>query len=426
MKAVVRDDIIELHSFVAAKFKYEKYLFEIYDAGNYCFMDQFCRFYKNGPYLIKCMQEYNLVEVKTLNTKYNYILLTQTAMKYLKLKDDPKDFSDLSKNQINVTRVNINPSTKVLITSALKYDLILNSYNFAISNKMIYNLIENYLKTFNFIDDSEGCNSSLQELKELYNSKFKEYQILKSLFSNSEFDFLKMSVEDIIELYNSDKLRYSYLEMMISKIKDFNIQFSDIKKQVDEYRKRLEWNENHPLKNQAREIQRKLQNYYDKSKLLFEYNNFVLTMYILDTSNFKSVWQYMSFVKELQQTGLKYKYLDIVVVSYSETRAQYLKGEFEKALSASLKADRKMKIFETEKKLNRNYRKQWKYEPPRIYLEAEKIYNQLRGLRTISIYDKAFYMSGYMYFTDTGLEYLKDKDALAIEKIINDLNSNFD
>ena len=47
MKAIVRDDIIALNSFVAAEFKYKIYLEMIMKAGNYCFLDQFKRFIRS-------------------------------------------------------------------------------------------------------------------------------------------------------------------------------------------------------------------------------------------------------------------------------------------------------------------------------------------------------------------------------------------
>ena len=41
MRAIVRDDIIKLESYVDAEFKYKKYIEILNDCGGYCFLDQF-------------------------------------------------------------------------------------------------------------------------------------------------------------------------------------------------------------------------------------------------------------------------------------------------------------------------------------------------------------------------------------------------
>jgi len=126
MIAMVRDDIISLDSFVQAKFKYEKYLLLLKNAGNYCFLDQFKRLFEKGETIAKNMEELNLIKTETLNNNYKYIYLTDTAMKYIILKDDPKDYTSVVKNKISVLKVNKYPSEKVLMSSALKFELIAN------------------------------------------------------------------------------------------------------------------------------------------------------------------------------------------------------------------------------------------------------------------------------------------------------------
>ena len=124
MKAIIRDDIIALDNFVAAEFKYKKYLEMIAKAGNYCFMDQIKKLIPNGDSIIKGMVEHNLVGTENLNNNYKYIYLSDTAMKYLLLRDSEEDYSDKPKNRISVKKVNKYPSEKQLLSSAYKFNLI--------------------------------------------------------------------------------------------------------------------------------------------------------------------------------------------------------------------------------------------------------------------------------------------------------------
>ena len=91
MKSIVRDDIISLESFVAAEFKYKYYLETLMKSGNYCFLDQFKRFIKNGQAFVNGMIEHNLLALENINKNYKYIYLTDTAMKYLYLRDSEED-----------------------------------------------------------------------------------------------------------------------------------------------------------------------------------------------------------------------------------------------------------------------------------------------------------------------------------------------
>ena len=125
MKAIVRDDIISLDSFVAAEFKYKYYLELLMKAGNYCFLDQFKTLIKSGQTIIKGMEENNLIATENLNKNYKYVYLTDTAMKYLYLRDDEKIIQTLQ-NRISVKKVNKNPTEKQLLSSAYKFHFFSN------------------------------------------------------------------------------------------------------------------------------------------------------------------------------------------------------------------------------------------------------------------------------------------------------------
>lgn len=126
MKAIVRDDIISLETFVALRFKYEQYAEMLNDAGGYCFVDQFVEHFggKNkGRYLAKQLEDNGIISTKFLNN-YKYCYLTDAAIKYLTYKDDPRDFSALKKADIPVKKITPNPSDKVLFSSAMKFALM--------------------------------------------------------------------------------------------------------------------------------------------------------------------------------------------------------------------------------------------------------------------------------------------------------------
>ena len=106
MKAIVRDDIIALDSFVAAEFKYKEYLELLMKSGNYCFLDQFKKQIPSGESIVKGMIENNLLGTENLNNSYKYIYLSDTAMKYLYLRTSEEDFSKVKKNRISVKKVN--------------------------------------------------------------------------------------------------------------------------------------------------------------------------------------------------------------------------------------------------------------------------------------------------------------------------------
>lgn len=97
MKAIVRDDIISLDSFVAAEFKYKAYLEMIMKAGNYCFLDQFKKLIPSGQTIVNGMIENNLIGMENINKNYKYIYLSDTAMKYLYLRNSEEDFSKVKK-----------------------------------------------------------------------------------------------------------------------------------------------------------------------------------------------------------------------------------------------------------------------------------------------------------------------------------------
>jgi hypothetical protein len=144
MKAIVRNDIISLSSFVVAEFKYKEYLEMIMKAGNYCFLDQFKRFIESGQTIVNGMIENNLIATENINKNYKYIYLTDTAMKYLYLRDSDEDFLNIKKNRISVRNVEKNPTEKQLISSVYKFHLLAQGEEL-IDKESILKPIEDYI-----------------------------------------------------------------------------------------------------------------------------------------------------------------------------------------------------------------------------------------------------------------------------------------
>ncbi|MGK0469516.1 hypothetical protein, partial [Clostridium sp.] len=165
MKAEVRDDIISLDSFVQAKFKYEKYLLLLKNAGNYCFLDQFKRLFEKGETIAKNMEELSLIKTGTLNNNYKYVYLTDTAMKYLILKDDPKDYTGIVKNKISVLKVNKYPSEKVLMSAALKFEIIANGKNSLIIKENLINNLKAYFYSQKTVINLDEIKKEMEDIK---------------------------------------------------------------------------------------------------------------------------------------------------------------------------------------------------------------------------------------------------------------------
>lgn len=169
MKAIVRDDIIGLQSYVEAEFKYKKYIEIISECGGYCFINQIERFWKNegGRYLVQKMEEAKLVKTDYFS-KYKYLRLTANALKYLHYRNDERDFSGVPKNKISVQNLKTKPSEKVLFTSVLNFEYSQSAdSNVYFLKKRQIELLEKALK-INNSSEIEELDLKVNQLKEEY------------------------------------------------------------------------------------------------------------------------------------------------------------------------------------------------------------------------------------------------------------------
>lgn len=463
MIAQVRDDIISLDSFVQAKFKYEKYLLLIKNAGNYCFLEQFKRFFEKGETIAKNMEALSLIKTETLNNNYKYIYLTDTAMKYLVLKDDPKDYTGVGKNKISVLNVNKYPSEKVLMSSALKFELIAKGERPLLIKE---NLIK-YIKEY-FYNQNDSFRFKLDGIKKEMESIYKKYQeeiivqnkniiLLKEILSVSfmqqeenlnevetqldkELKDLELELQSIgrglldgkrkKEIHNRiieinhelEKIRIRIelekkVEEQIAKAKvpviSLAKKYNNFKKQVMDHR--AEQEKTNGIDEQFSKIENKILNMYDKSKIVAYFENEELIFLILDTGNTKTAFGYLKMISELKKLN-QFNKINIVIASYSENRAINLLSEFKNTQKERDKALNVMVAYEKKAGVDRKNRKRWKYSPS-FYVSAERIYENTPEITTITCEQNTTILESYKKNLSMSDNYIRNKDKKAIQEL---------
>lgn len=457
MRAEVRDDIIKLETFVAIKFKYEEYIEMIHEAGGYCFLNQFTYHYDNneGRYIAKQLEDAGLIKTKAISN-YKYCYLTDVAVKYLKLKDSEKDYSEISKSQINVKRVNVTPSDKVLFASAIKFALI-RRYKFV--GKKYYE--EKLVKAFSALYKCDKTKASkLKDDIEFLKEELKNEVIYaKRIFQDHIKPLFEIYKEDTHEEYKSIKNKIATLESFIDE-KNKSFLYKNLKKEDDElkvlylklakldvinkFKERLVKQKNdletkiktknEYIKLQEKELERlnidiseknvkvryavkKAVSYYDKSKIIFTLNpkDLTLKMIIIDTGTLKNPYGYIDILNKFSnETGIENLNKEIFIASYSKKRSEKFEEDINKILIE--KKNKLNKIVDYKSKINMsNY-------TPEFYKNAQAFINRIPDF-TITIIDAAHYMEPYKDQVSSKIGYIKPKDKDRFEEIKNNLES---
>lgn len=176
MKAIVRDDIIGLDSYVEAEFKYKRYLEVISESGGYCFIEQVERIWEDedGRYLVQKMEDAKLVKTEYFS-RYKYIRLTANALKYLYYRNSEKDFSGIPKNKIPIKNLKAKPTEKVLFSSVINFEFSQkNVKNQCILKNKHIEILERYLKIDNSIKIKE-----LEKINEKTKVEYLKYEFAK-------------------------------------------------------------------------------------------------------------------------------------------------------------------------------------------------------------------------------------------------------
>lgn len=467
MKAVVRDDIIALDSFVAAEFKYKPYLEMLMKSGNYCFLDQFKRLIDGGQAIVNGMIENNLIGMENINKNYKYIYLSDTAMKYLYLRDSEEDYSKVTKNRISVKKVNKNPTEKQLLSSAYKFHLLatgedlidkdsiiksledivfLKKYNINFEKynnwyknnqenienlkeeiktlKIKKNEFENNLVRFNkglglfdsskehkeYLDLDLKCRNLENEIKE------KSQKFLKTGFKelNLELESLKTLKE---EVYKSFLIKNKAISNLNEIMKDFNEKIlnkeNELKKTEEKFN-RITKSVGEVIIPKVKEVQKVFENLYNISKVIARIKDNKLEFIILDTGNFKTAYGYLKQINSIKALDLRFEEINIIIYSYAEHRAYNLYNEFMDAKSKKEKSLNTMKSFDL--KTNNSPKKS------DFYIAAKKVYENTPDFE-VETKDDFFYMKKYMDFISSSTKSIKRKDKEAIDKLIENLKN---
>lgn len=468
MKAIVRDDIISLSSFVEAEFKYKKYLEVLMYSGNYCFLDQFKRLVPNGQSIVKGMLENNLIATESVNKNYKYIYLTDTAMKYLYLKDSEDDFSDIKKNRISVKKVVKNPTEKQLLSSAYKFHMLINDDELIKKDSIVNDLRDRFYKQrfkkdYNWmISWSESVNKFINKTQEEINELNSRIDFLKNSIAtmtqdinllsiaNEELKLKKLksellNIEKLIDEENHKLVKLNINKLQLQKAKfegEINIleaninlsktvtnRYNDVCKEI---RQTIVSKESEIKKHKDNlikantiietEIEPKLekakgafQNLYDISKIIVRIVDNTLEFIILDTGNFKTSYGYLKQINELLELEFKFENIKIVICSYAEHRADNLYNEFIKAKHERNKAFETMKSYDDKvKKVVSGSKK------PDFYVSAEKVYNNTPDFEVL-INSNFYYMGKYKEVVSNASKAIKRKDVKSIDELMKKL-----
>lgn len=256
MKAVVRDDIISLGTYVSAKFKYKEVLEALYGCGGYCFLEQFERLLesKGGRNLAKNMEEEKLIKTDYFS-RYKFVRLTATALKYLYYRNDERDFSGVPKNTITVQNLKSNPSEKVLFTSSMYFELYYKD-----KDRYHYFIKENHIESLKtqFTKDYSDNITELEKLVSDYTSKINYINLIiinikkvveieknnNKCLSNiiNQLSEEKASIEakkNMIMKYTTETERIEYLHEELNKLLTANNEGAKLMKTLMDNKKAL-------------------------------------------------------------------------------------------------------------------------------------------------------------------------------------------
>lgn len=235
MKATVRDDIIGLDSYVDAEFKYKKYIEILYECGGYCFLEQFERHWKKdgGKYLAKKMEKAKLLK-SDYYSNYKYLRLADNALKYLKYRNDERNFTDVPKNKIAIQKLKKNPSEKVLFTSAMYFELTqfkdIEGNIFLKKNKQIERLRNTFtLDNTPLIQEKEKHLENLKIKLDQYNFSIDKFA---DMYANAK------GIKDILkEIKGTETSKKDQLQNKKNLFKNYDDEIRDIENQLEAMKK---------------------------------------------------------------------------------------------------------------------------------------------------------------------------------------------
>ncbi|MBU3174407.1 hypothetical protein [Clostridium estertheticum] len=452
----IRGDFIGIETYFKIEVYYKKYLQQIFDSGGYCFFNQFKNNNKNSIEIIEKMEEFHLIKKEYYTNAYKYIYLTNTALRYFYLKDNPKNYTGIPKHLISVQQIEKRPSERNLFNSSIKYQLLFNEKNnYMIKDNLLKELKEEFMNDnglFDLENKIKILTNKKIEIKEDFKKNKQSFDIIIASFKsiqNSEVEITENTIEEektnLTELNKKlESFRIIDVNKKIQTIKEIenikilivklefqrkidieteklkapldklNNEFSVVGKELKILEKQKE-EDTLITYDSLKSLQKKVQNLYDKSKIIARLKDNILTFNIIDTGNFKTALDYLKLINNIYIEAYKINSITVEIISYSKTRADSLKNEFENLAKEKLKADKTMQKFEHDKGLSRSNRKNWKFCPD-FYIKVERLYNT-PTINNIKINAEVFYMETYKTNLSRTPKYVKGKDIEAIKKI---------
>lgn len=254
MKMIIRDDIISTKTYLAAESKYKEYLEALYGCGGYCFLEQFERLLDGGNYLAKNMEDDNLIKTDYFS-RYKFVRLTSTALKYLYYRDDERDFSGISKNKISVQNLKAKPSEKVLFNSAMNFELYYKDqekYRYfikenhidllksQISNDYSDKIIELEKLVADYTSKIDYINFMIKNINKMVENEGENNICLSNILDQLSED--KTSIEakkNIIMKYTTETKRVEHLHEKLNNLKTINNEGTKLMKALLDNRKVL-------------------------------------------------------------------------------------------------------------------------------------------------------------------------------------------
>jgi len=451
----IRGDIIGIETYFKIEIYYKKYLQQIFDAGGYCFLNQFKNNSKNSVEIIEKMEQFHLIRKENYTNSYKYIYLTNTALRYFHLKDDPKDYSSTPKHLISVKQLEKKPSEKKLFSSSIKYHLLFNEKNsYMIKENLLKELKEEFMNQNGLFDLEtriEILTNKKVKIKEDFNKSKQSFDIIMDSFKaiqdngseitettlkekqtnlidlNEKLEGLRLidvnkKIQTIKEIENIKgiivKLEYQKkIDIETKKLKEplekLNNEFIALGKELKVLEKQKK--DSNPIYENLNRLQIKIKNLYDQSMIIARLKDNILTFNIIDTGNFKTAISYMKLINDIYIESYKINSITVQIISYSKNRAENLKIEFQDVEKEKLKANKTMQKFEHDKGLSRTNRKNWKFCPD-FYIKVERLYNN-PTVSNIKISDEVFYMETYNANLSKTQKYVKRKDIESVKTI---------
>lgn len=377
MRKEIRDDIIALEKYCIAKFKLEPYIQILFDAGGYCFINQFYHHFgdNEGKRIVSVLRHHRFLD-EAEYSNYNICYLTDSAIKYMVHKDSEKNFDDVDKSDISVKKISSAPTNKVLFSSSIKFALLqeyplygkeqyirylrkyierkinngrsidddLHEYDER-CNDMAYNIskkkpVVNYIDT-SIIGPLEKIYSAnitairhIQETLKLIDKNIEEqsnklggHLFMQNTSKKTHLHEMKDKLTTFLEhILNSES---SYILEINNSMRNYKKEFYELEISMDDHHDKFK-ELSQRIKNQEEKLEQIIKRaciYYDISKIIMYPKENELEVVIIDTGTHQKSDDYLKKINNFRkEANIESHPVKIVIASYSKGSANILKS----------------------------------------------------------------------------------------------------